>query len=317
MTSLPDPIPFTVTALFDAYAATRPNEERTYLGASVIGEECERKLWYSFRWAHAPEQIDGRKAYLFDTGHVEEARMITALKAVPGITVVDRGDDGKQLGFNALGGHFRGHMDAKAIGIIEAPSTWHIVECKTHKASSFRATAKHGVAKEHPEHVTQANLYMHYEGITRAFYLFENKDDSWLDSQRFNYDPIAAAQSIAKAERIIQASRPLPKLHENPASKSAFACSWCPARGICHEGKWARVHCRTCLHSTPVDGGWYCERHDQELDIATQRIGCAQHLFIPDLVPGEQVDADESKETVTYRLPDGSTWVDGDAPCSA
>jgi hypothetical protein len=35
------------------------------------------------------------------------------------------------------------------------------------------------------------------------------------------------------------------------------------------------------------------------------------HLFLPALVPGEQIDADPEAETVTYRLSDGTTWIDG------
>jgi len=32
---------------------------------------------------------------------------------------------------------------------------------------------------------------------------------------------------------------------------------------------------------------------------------------MPSLVDGEQIDADEQAETVTYRKPDGSQWIDG------
>ena len=38
---------------------------------------------------------------------------------------------------------------------------------------------------------------------------------------------------------------------------------------------------------------------------------CPAHLFLPALVPGEQVDADPEVETVTYRMPGGVLWVDG------
>ncbi len=44
-----------------------------------------------------------------------------------------------------------------------------------------------------------------------------------------------------------------------------------------------------------------------------QAEGCPAHLFLPGLVPGEQVDASEEDETVTYKLRDGSVWVDGAA----
>jgi len=38
-----------------------------------------------------------------------------------------------------------------------------------------------------------------------------------------------------------------------------------------------------------------------------QRAACIRHLFIPDLVPGEVIDAGD--DVVTYRMPDGSTWT--------
>ena len=41
--------------------------------------------------------------------------------------------------------------------------------------------------------------------------------------------------------------------------------------------------------------------------------GCDFHLFLPALVPGQQVDADEAAGTVTYQLHDGATWVDAPA----
>ena len=39
---------------------------------------------------------------------------------------------------------------------------------------------------------------------------------------------------------------------------------------------------------------------------AEQRAACERHLFIPDLVPGEVIDAGE--DFVTYRMSDGTTW---------
>jgi hypothetical protein len=63
-------------------------------------------------------------------------------------------------------------------------------------------------------------------------------------------------------------------------------------------------------HSTPVDGGsWHCARHDWTLTQDQQRVGCAAHLMIPALVPGEQVDAGD--DWVSYQMRDGSEWRDG------
>ena len=63
-------------------------------------------------------------------------------------------------------------------------------------------------------------------------------------------------------------------------------------------------HCRSCLHATPVEGGWHCARHDRMLGSQAQRGACAKHLFIPDLVPGEVTDAGD--DHVVYRMADGT-----------
>ncbi|MCA8881094.1 MAG: hypothetical protein KDA73_14315, partial [Rhodobacteraceae bacterium] len=84
-------------------------------------------------------------------------------------------------------------------------------------------------------------------------------------------------------------------------------CRFCDHHAACHDGGGAAVTCRSCLHATPVDGGWHCARHDRMLAPAEQRTACGRHLFIPDLIPGEVIDAGD--DVVTYRMADGSTWT--------
>jgi len=48
---------------------------RSHLGASLIGRECKRYLWYVFRWC-LHEKTTGRQQRLFNHGHREEARFI-------------------------------------------------------------------------------------------------------------------------------------------------------------------------------------------------------------------------------------------------
>src|SRR4051812_24091994 len=48
-----------------------PAEHRSHLGASSIGEECWRKLWYTFHWVKL-QQAEGRMRRLWNRGHREE-----------------------------------------------------------------------------------------------------------------------------------------------------------------------------------------------------------------------------------------------------
>jgi hypothetical protein len=54
---------------------------RNHLGASEMGEECWRKLWYKFRWVKR-EQFSGRMLRLFNVGHQAEPRFIAYLEAL-------------------------------------------------------------------------------------------------------------------------------------------------------------------------------------------------------------------------------------------
>lgn len=54
---------------------------RWHLGASLIGHECQRYLFYVYRWCFK-EQFDGRMQRLFNRGHREEERFIQYLEGV-------------------------------------------------------------------------------------------------------------------------------------------------------------------------------------------------------------------------------------------
>lgn len=302
----------TVAAIEAAYVQEHSEERRGYLGASVLGDPCERKLWYGFRWASPPEAFDGRMLRLFQTGHREEARLVEDLRRIGCDVLEGDPETGRQWAFAWADGHARGHLDGIVERLPEAPKTAHVLECKTHNDKSFKALVKSGVAEAKPVHWAQMQLGMWGRGLSRALYLAVNKNDDSLYSERVTYEPAAAAALAAKAERIVAAHHAPAKLHDDPTAKMAFACSFCPARGVCHDGQWAPRHCRTCLHATAVDsGGWSCARHNRALSLDDQRAGCAHHTYLPSLVPGEQVDADEALEWVEYQMPDGATWRDG------
>lgn len=295
-------------AIFAAYEADVSDGNRRHLGASIIGKECERALWYDFRWT-TRSQHPGRLLRLFETGQLEETRLVRNLRRT-GATVVEVDPDtGRQFRVQAHGGHFGGSLDGVAINLIEAPKTWHVLEFKTHSKKSFGDLVAKAVRESKPQHFAQMQIYMHLTGITRAMYLAVNKDTDDLHVERVEVDPVYAEALLTKAGRIIFAAVPLPRISDDP---SWYQCRMCDHAALCHgdaDGSVAaQVNCRTCLHSTPVDGGWQCERHQKPLSDADQRTGCDQHLYLPPLVPAVQVDA--GPDWVEYALPDGQRWRD-------
>ena len=276
---------------------------RAHLGASEIGKDCGRSLWYNFRWV-SWVKFSGRLLRLFETGQLAEERLGSALQAV-GLEVHLVNSDGKQFSFQEFGGHFSGSMDGCALGAFAAPKTWHVLEFKTHNAKSFATLLSKGVESAKPEHYAQMQMYMHFTGMTRALYIAENKDTSEVYEERVRYDAALAIQLVAKAKRVVFSPTPPKKIAD---SASSFHCKWCPQSSVCHSGEMPRMNCRTCLHSTPrEDGTWFCEKWKKALDMHTQRTGCEEHLWIPDLIPMTQTDA--TARSVEYRDINGSKWV--------
>lgn len=308
MPPIPKPQASTVTAIYAAYEAA--NEHWDSLGISVgeIGTECDRALWFNLHWASQPEEIDGRTLSIFRTGDAWENRMVADLESI-GVEVFDQ-----QRRIRLVSGHVRGKIDGKGIGIPEAPNTVHLLEFKSSNTENFKLIRdKNNVRESKPLHFGQLQIGMHHEGLTRAGYLVTDKDTDERHFERVEYDALYCARQLARAERIVNTSEPPSRISENP---DFFGCRFCKHKAVCHDGAWSRVNCRTCLFSTPTldgDAAWDCARWTKPLSIDEQKQGCGAHLYIPSLVPGEQIDADENAETVTYRLRDGRIWVDGAA----
>src|SRR5208337_73770 len=96
MPELPIQHQLTVDKIYKYYVDKNIEFRRPHLGASQIGEDCQRKLFFSFRWCSLPNFI-GRMQRLFATGKIEEGRVINDLRNI-GVCVYDRDpSSGKQL----------------------------------------------------------------------------------------------------------------------------------------------------------------------------------------------------------------------------
>ena len=291
-------------AIFAAYEADTSDGFRSHLGASLIGKECERALWYDFRWT-TRAKFPGRVLRLFETGHLAEARLVQNLRRT-GATVLEVDPEtGRQFRVQAHGGHFGGSLDGVALNLLEAPKTWHVLEFKTHSAKSFADLLAKHVRQSKPQHFAQMQIYMSLTGLTRALYVAVNKDNDDLYIERVEIDAAFSTRLLEKAQRVIFAATPLPRISEDP---SWYQCRLCDHADVCHGKQAAEINCRTCLHATPIDGGWHCARYNKSLTDVDQRTACERHLYLPALIPGEQADAGE--DWVEYVFPDGAHWRD-------
>lgn len=296
MAALPEIILPTVEKIFKQYEEKNGDHRRDHLGASLIGKPCERALWYTFMWCSNPK-FSGRMLRLFETGIQQEARIIKNLRSI-GVTVYDvHPDTGRQIHYESFGGHFSGSLDGIAVGFQES-KVYHVCEFKTANTKTFNSLKKHGVEKTKPEHFCQMQVYMHWAGLERAFYFCINKETDDIYAERIHLNKEIVSALLEKAERIIFSATPT---HRASDDKDKFECKWCEHRSICHEGKLPDVSCRTCAFANPETlGKWRCTRDDKILCGMDQRKACERHVFIPQLVPLEQTDADPDKGTITY-----------------
>lgn len=288
----------TVNRIFRDYEQRRGFPHRPHLGASQIGNSCERALWYQFHWA-AHGDFDGRILRLFDTGNREEVRFIEELRRI-GVEVweIDEGT-GKQWRFEIFGGHFGLSLDGVCQGLPES-SKPHTLEFKTMNDKTFKTLMNNGLEKAKPVYWAQVQIGMHLSGIDRCLFLAVNKNTDELYAERIKPDGSAIALS-EKAERIIFADKPLAKIAE---SEDWYECKFCDFAKICHRNEMPEQNCRTCAHSTPEhDGTWSCAARKIKLDLATQQIGCDRHVFNPALINMEIVDSGDG--WVEYRNDDG------------
>lgn len=309
----------TVLAIYAAYQKKQSEYFARRLGASQAGKECDRSLWYDFRWA-GKETFNGRMLRLFQRGNLEEHVFVDDLQKIGCEVMSVDPETGNQFEYIAISGHFVVKLDGAALGIPEAPKTWHACEFKTHSAKSFAKLKKDGVQKAKPEHYVQLMLGMHLGGLERGLYLAVNKDTDDLHAERVRYDKAEAEKFIARIEAIIKAKTAPPRISED---RTAFSCQYC-----CHNARCfgstplepavpVKVSCRSCVHSTPVieedgTGRWVCEKHGKTISHNEQLKACEDHLFIPDFITfAESIDAgkDENGDWILYKNPDGETWA--------
>ena len=231
---------------------------RSHLGASLIGRQCARALWYSFRW-YAPSHFDGRMMRLFNRGHLEEMRFIALLKMI-GCEVWCEGEDHKQLRITYGVGHFGGSLDAVIRGCPDLlPGEVALSEFKTHSDASFTKLEKQGVADAKFEHWVQMQVYMHFFSLKYALYLAANKNNDALYGEIVHYSKEQAERYVARGLSIVGSSEPPSKISNTPGW---WQCKSCDFRQVCHFKEKPEVTCRSCEHSQPGDvaGQWICRQ---------------------------------------------------------
>ena len=241
---------------------------RSHLGASLIGRECKRYLWYVFRWC-LHEKTTGRQQRLFNRGHREEARFIEWLEGIGFKVWFENRDEGPnekgefpQYRISDVMGHFGGSLDGIAIlperyGIEEPV----LLEFKTNgTGAGFNKLADDGMPIAKPEHFAQTSTYGKKYNFRYCVYLNINKNDDSLHVEVVKLNHNLGEQMIMKAEQIIMSQTAPARLSDNP---TFHKCGYCHMKEVCHKGAVVEVNCRSCAFARPVENAeWFCEVHN-------------------------------------------------------
>ena len=213
-------------------------EKRKYLGASMICDECIRKV--QLQYLGKDQEITAKQVRTFDIGHRLEDLVIHWLR-IAGFYVITRDENGDQFGFSIADGKIAGHVD----GIIQAfPKEINgcnhtLVEIKTMCSKSWNDTAKRGVLVSKPIYYAQMQLYMAYmpSEIQQCLFVALNKDTSELYFEMIEFDAETAQKYSDRAAQIVKASEAnelLPCVSNDP---SFYLCKMCGFMEQCRGAK--------------------------------------------------------------------------------
>jgi len=278
-TTVEDPTLLAMDAALEKSAAST-SRYSSRIGASLLGQECSRRIWYGFRWTRK-ETINAVSQKRFDDGHHSELVMGQRLSLVPGIELFTTDPKtNEQITFTDATGHIVCKLDGIIRGLIQSPSKWHIWEHKCTNDSKFRELErdkvkegeKGALAKWDAVYHAQAQISMYFAKFDRHYLTCASAGSRVETSVRTDANHQFADALIAKGHRIIEAREPLTRISDDPTN---FKCKFCPFQAICHAGATPDRNCRTCAHSRPVENGqWLCGKHGNILTLEEQLKGC-------------------------------------------
>ena len=235
-----------VNAFIDEALLADSETKRDYLGASLLGDNCPRRIQYTLDGV--AYTVTGTQKRIFAMGHALE-KVIAKWLQKAGFKLETADKYGKPYGFEqaqgfhlnkvqmeGADGRIRGHVD----GIIRKgplkskyPLLW---ECKTMKASQWKELVKQGVEISHPHYYVQVQLYMAYLNLRACLLTSLNKDSAELHHEIVPFNAQVASNYSDRAVEILRATEAKELKPRIAASRDYFECKMCRFYKTCWEG---------------------------------------------------------------------------------
>lgn len=240
-------------AIDKAYRSEPRDKQRTYIGASVIGNRCDAYLAYQLR-GYPEDPPEPQLKRIFDLGHHIEDTVVRDLKRA-GLPIMDRDPSTqKQWTFEAFHGHVIGHGD----GLMEDGEDIVLVEIKSMNANKFQKFVDHGLISSHPNYYEQVQLMMGMGKIERCILVAYCKDNSKYHIEEIKFNDFYHNSQLLRIERLL-GNKDIERISHDPDD---WRCKGCFKYTVCQGITQPKVECRSCKHSVAgTAAGWYCEKH--------------------------------------------------------
>jgi hypothetical protein len=209
--------------------------KRRYLGGSMLGDKCARKIQYIYKGQEPDEgkSFDARTLRVFQLGHELENSMAGWIRNA-GFDLRTIDSNGGQFGFSIADDEIKGHIDGVICGgplDIEYPMLW---ECKSANEKKFRDFKIKGIKANHTYEV-QVALYQAYMELTDNPCLFTviNKNTSEIFYELVPFNQDLAQYASDRAVEILKASKQdemLPRIAQN---RDVYDCRFCQFSNTC------------------------------------------------------------------------------------
>ena len=188
------------------YASQAESKTRGYIGASILGHGCERRIWLDWKGCQPPVNTTpieilktGSREEKFDRGRHEEERLIKALQGA-GNLVLDR------------------------------------LVIKTTQEKYFNALVKNGVQKTFANYYLQCQMYMHFFKIPRTLFLAVNKNNGEIYQVVLEEDEAAIEMGLRKINKIISHGKDMPAaLADANDVPPKMPCQYCDFVSFCYQ----------------------------------------------------------------------------------
>jgi Domain of unknown function DUF83 len=211
----------TLSSLIDKHQSQIIDDVREYIGASSIGSDCLRKIWYQYKGMKS-EGIASKTRRIWDVGKkLEELLIDWLIKSGVKVVTYDVTYSSEKVPI------FQGHIDA----LVELNNKNYILEIKTAKNASFNIFVKKGVKSWNPQYYAQVQSYMGMSGIFSTYILVLNKDNSDISDELVTFDSDFYDSLEKKALGISKSVSEPPKINGSPLW---YQCKMCSYNKICH-----------------------------------------------------------------------------------